>query len=69
MGGLLCLTSIFVCDVSLWGFYCGLVIFLKTSEKFLMDCNFLSPMDENMNVGYGFVISPIKYISVLIDYY
>ena len=45
------------------------VVCLNISDKLLIACNFLAPMDENGTVGDRFAISSIKYSSVLVATY
>ena len=60
LGGLLCLTSTLVCEISLWGDFFGFVFCLKISSNFLIECNVLSPMNANGDVCDGSEIASIR---------
>ena len=67
LGGLLCLTYTPVFTVSLGEASCGGSFCLTINANFLMDCNFLAPMDSNGAVGSGYVIASIKYSAELVS--
>ena len=52
LGGFLCMTSIFVCVVSLWGASRGVLFCLNIYSNLMMACNLVAQMGENGAVGY-----------------
>ena len=42
-------------------------VYLKISEKLLIPCNLMPQMYTNGDVGTGYLISCVKYISPLVD--
>ena len=67
MGGLLCMISTLICDVSLWGGFCGVVFFLKISTNFLIACSLTALTDENGDVGGGLDMYSIRSSAALVD--
>ena len=68
MGVLLSITSILICDVSLWGALCGLAFSLKISAKFLMACNMAALIYATVYVGDGLYMASIRYNASLVSY-
>ena len=68
-GGLVFITSNLVCDVSLWGYFCGVVFCLNIFVNFLTDCSFSIPMVLNGAARYGLDMASIRYSTVFVDYY
>ena len=67
LGGLVCITSTLVCDVSLWEDVYGVVLCLKVSENLLIACIFSVPMDANGNAGAGLDFASIRSSATLVS--
>ena len=60
VGSFLCFISTLVCDVSLWGYFCGVVFCLKISANFMTACIFSDLMDIYEAVRAGLEMDSIR---------